>query len=403
MLISMTERWKIAIDNGLTVGAVFIDFQKAFDTVPHDILSYKLHAIGISGSLHEWLMSYLSNRRQFTEVNNCKSTTGHVRYGVPQGSLLGPRLYTIYVNDLPDHVDSGDIYLYADDTTAYCIGPSVDHVLSSLNKTLKQILMWSTRNHLTIHPIKTEGMILRKSAFIGPLPPLFFGTGLINLVESTICLGVNIDNRLSWSVHIDSVKKHFSQKVGALKRMRAFPKKMLEKIYFKSIVPSVTYGISVWGNCHPSNLSSLNSLHARASRIINNLQPSLADDACLAKSNWLPISYFYKRSVLMLMHKAYFETSCQSICELFSKRKISRSTRIQNQFDIIRFNSDTGRNTLQYRGPVIWNFLNRLVTVPESFFSFKQILRKHSRDINSFSFNKGVSLIATRKDDFIYF
>ena len=122
----MTERWKIAIDNGQTVGAIFIDFQKAFDTVSHDILSYKLHAIRISGSLYEWLMSYLSNRRQFTEVNNCRSATDFVHYGVPQGSLIGPRLYTIYVNDLPDHINSGDLYMYADDTTVYCIGPNVD-------------------------------------------------------------------------------------------------------------------------------------------------------------------------------------------------------------------------------------------------------------------------------------
>ena len=308
MLISMTERWKIA------VGAVFIDFQNAFDTVPYNILSYKLHAIGISGSLHEWLMSYLSNRRQFTEVKYCKSTSGYVRYGVPQGSLLGLRLYTIYVNDLRDHVDSADIYLYADDTTVYCIGPTVDHVLSSLNKTLKQIFMWSNRNHLTIHPIKYD---IEKICVYWTSAPLYFGTGLINRVDCTICLGVNIDNRLSWLVHIDSLRKHFSQKVGALKRMRAFPKKTLEEIYFKAILPSVTYGILVWGNCQPSTLTSLNSLHARASRIINNLQPSLADNVCLAKSKWLPFSYFYKRSVLMLMHKVYFETSCQSICNLF--------------------------------------------------------------------------------------
>ena len=114
--------------------------------------------------------------------------------------------------------------------------------------------------------------------------------------------------------------------------------------------------------------TTLNSLHAMASCIINIPQPS-PGDACLAKSNLLPISYFYIRSVLILMHKVHFEPSCLSICKLFSKRKIYGSEfRIQNQFDvIIRFNSDTGRNTLQYRDPVIWDFLNRLVTVNDRF------------------------------------
>lgn len=110
-------------------------------------------------------MSYLTDRRQFTEVNNCRSATDYVHYGVLQGSLLGPRLYTIYVNDLPDHIDSGDLYMYAENTTVYSIGPNVDLVMSSLNKTMEQVLMWSVRNQLTIHPIKTEAMIIRKTSF----------------------------------------------------------------------------------------------------------------------------------------------------------------------------------------------------------------------------------------------
>ena len=98
---------------------------------------------------------------------------------------------------------------------------------------------------------------------------------------------------------------------------------MLEEIYFKAIVQSITYGIVVWGKCQPSTLTSVNSLHARGSHVINNIQPLLAGDACFAKSNWLPFSYFYKRSVLILMPKVYFQTSCQSIANFFSKQKIS--------------------------------------------------------------------------------
>ena len=108
--------------------------------------------------------------------------------------------------------------MYADDTTVYCIGPNVDQVMLSLNKTMEQVLMWSIRNQLTIHPIKTEAIILSKTSFVGPIPPLYFNTGHIDLVNYTTCLGVKIDNKLTRSVHIDSVKKSFTQKVGALKR-----------------------------------------------------------------------------------------------------------------------------------------------------------------------------------------
>ena len=209
-----------ALDNGRCVGAVFIDFQKAFYTVSHPILSRKLQAIGISGSIHEWIMCYLTNRCQFTVVNGCKSTSGCIQFSVPQGSLLGPRLYTIFVNDLPDCVgDIGDVYLYADDTTLSVIGENVDEVFAALNTMVKNVLQWSMINQLTTHPIKTEAMLIRKSSFIGPLPPLRFGSGFIRLVESSTCLGVKLDNKLLWSDHIFHVRKCFAQKVGALKRV----------------------------------------------------------------------------------------------------------------------------------------------------------------------------------------
>ena len=299
MLLTMTDRWKMDLDKGMLVGAIFVDFRKAFDSISHNILSLKLQAVGLSGNLHEWLMHYLKDRYQSTVVNGCSSDLDQVQYGVPQGSLLGPRLYTIYVNDLPDAITLGDVLMYADDTTIYCVGNNFDQVCLQLNKIFEQLQHWSTNNRLSIHPIKSEVMILSKSCFTGPAPPIYFGNKHVNVVNHTTCLGVVIDNRLTWSMHVDHVKKSFAQKVGALRRMKRLPAKVLDEIYFKSIIPAITYGIIVWGDCSSTIMETLNPIHARAARIVHHQgKPQ--------QSNWLPISYIYKRRLL------HFDAGCFS-------------------------------------------------------------------------------------------
>ena len=401
LLLTMTEKWKLAMDKGQIVGAIFIDFQKAFDTVSHEILSLKLNAVGISGPLHQWLMNYLFDRYQYTEIYNKRSALLPIKFRVPQGSLLGPRLYTIYTNDLPNQVKDGLALMYADDTTLYTIGSSTDQVISSLNVMMSQISKWSSLNKLTIHPTKTEAMILAKQQFIGPLQPLHFGPGFVKLVNCTSCLGVTIDNKLSWHSQVDVVKASFSKKIDALRRMSYLRKLTLEKIYFKTIIPSITYGISVWGNCSQSLLNSLDHLHARACRIINRL-PSQESSSCLLQCNWLPINYLYKRRILLKMHQIFVGAAPSQILDMCSIS--SRSTRFCNQFNLIRVKSELGRSSLQYRGPNIWNFINKKVKLGNvSKEGFKAILRKYSKDILNFSFNKEAIVISNKNDDFIYY
>jgi len=112
---------------------IFIDIRKAFDTISHELLPLKLQAVGIMGNSYNWILDYLKDRSQFTTVNGSSSSTKPINYGVPQGSLLGPRLYSIYVNDLPDAVTEGEVEMYADDTTAYCIVDNFDIVTQRLN------------------------------------------------------------------------------------------------------------------------------------------------------------------------------------------------------------------------------------------------------------------------------
>ena len=138
---------------------------------------------------------------QRTQVNNVRSGLRPVRVGFPQGSLLGPRLFATYDNDLLDHVTIGELYMYADDTTIYVIGNSVEDIVIILQEVLDQVNSWTLENRLVVHEGKFEAMILSTKPFIGPMKPLKWGDDIIWHVSSSECLGVTIDNKLSWSQH----------------------------------------------------------------------------------------------------------------------------------------------------------------------------------------------------------
>ena len=151
LLLYLTETWKINIDHGNVVGVIFTDFRKAFESVYHEVLFYKMQACGFYGNVLQWLVSYLKNRKQFVEPNGAKSQLYFVSHGVQQGSLLGPRLFSIYLNDFAESLSNGQQHLYADDTTAFATGNSVDQVIQLLNVLPKEIIQWCRVNKLTIH------------------------------------------------------------------------------------------------------------------------------------------------------------------------------------------------------------------------------------------------------------
>ena len=125
LLVHLNELWRKAVDSGLEVAVAFADFKKAFDSVSRGILVMKLERdFGISGPLLDWVKSYLKDRQQFTIVNGVKSGMLPVSFGIPEGSVLGPVLFTLFTNDLPNSVKTGSAYTFSDDATIYCTGPS---------------------------------------------------------------------------------------------------------------------------------------------------------------------------------------------------------------------------------------------------------------------------------------
>ena len=147
------------IDNGKTPINIYIDLSKAFDTLNHDILIHKLNYYGVKGSELKLFDNYLSNRKQYTEVNGYKSNTQMIQTGVPQGSILGPLLFLLYINDLPRSSNNFKMIMYADDTTLYCNIENREHCEDTINKELSNIHQWLTSNKLSLNIKKTKFMV----------------------------------------------------------------------------------------------------------------------------------------------------------------------------------------------------------------------------------------------------
>ena len=188
LLLLLTKRWREALDNGFIIGILLIDFQKAFDTINHGIMAHKLQACGILGQPHQLLFNYLTNRKQFVQFGETKSGTTTVMYGAPQGSLIGPPLFAIYINDLTESVSVGNVFLHADDTTFYYISKDIEKV--------RDVGQWCENNQMSINTDKSEVILITKQGFISPLLPVKINTETIKYVNSTIFLGILRDNHL---------------------------------------------------------------------------------------------------------------------------------------------------------------------------------------------------------------
>ena len=243
---------------------------------------------------------------QVTVLNGVKSDILPVTTGIPQGSVLGPTLFTLFTNDLPTAISEGDLYMYADDTSIYCIGENADVAVVALNNALLEVQGWCIENRLTPHPTKSEAMVLSRQAITRPLPPILLGSSVLNYVTKSRLLGTSVDNKLSWIPHMLELKKNFSNKLDLLKRSRFLPRKVLLRFYFSVILPSVKYGIVLWGSCTNSDLvKSVNSLHRRAARIIFNLPRDMSSTEVLTFAQWQSMSLHYKIDILKIFHKGY--------------------------------------------------------------------------------------------------
>ena len=211
-LLNLIESWKKYRENNGYSAAVLMDLSKAFDTINHDLLLAKLHAYGVSANALKLMMSYLQNRHQRTKINDSYSNWEELLTGVPQGSVLGPLLFNIYLNDLFYIVENTDICNFADDTTPHSSGYDLKQVMEDVEHDCSILVEWFRDNYLTLNADKCHLLV---SGFKYEAMYASVGDALLWEKNSVKLLGLFIDSKLSFNNHVQIICKKVSQKLTA--------------------------------------------------------------------------------------------------------------------------------------------------------------------------------------------
>ena len=381
-IISVVDHIVKSFDNKHLTCGIFLDLSKAFDTLDHSILLNKLCSYGIRGVSHSWFLSYLSNRLQYVSVHNATSTYSNTVCGVPQGSILGPLLFLLYINDLPNVSSSLKFVLYADDTNILYSAPDINSLIAHLNSELPNIITWFHSNKLHLNANKSTAILFRpqqKHINISDFH-IKLGPSCLPFSNSTKFLGVIIDEHLSWNYHTNTICNKISKGIGILRRLRCeLPRKILLIIYNNLILPYLSYCCIIWGFTYFSNINKLHIQQKKAVRAICNVPYN---------SHSLPL--FRELNILTIFDLINYHTSifmyhyCNgSLPDIFvnyfanNNHYHTYNTRNASNLSTPFYKLNICHNFLHYRAVHIWNALPDCIKDCPTIFSFKRKLKSH--------------------------
>ena len=371
VLLNFLQYCKNSIDNRGLAGAVFMDLSKAFDCVNHGLLIAKLSAYGLNMDALQLIRSYLSNRQQRVKINSSFSDWKEIKIGVPQGSVLGPLLFNVFINDIFWFANRTKICNYADDTTIFACHPDLDNIIKQLEEDSTVIVKWFSDNFLKLNDDKCRLMIFGGKSTEATVT---IGNSKINESDYEKLLGVTFDKKLSFKKHVEDLYKKANQKLHALARLSNYIDPIKSEILMNSFIRSqFNYCPLVWMFHDRATNSKLNRIQERALRMVcKDSESGLAD----LKNKYGTIHQHNLQLLMIEIFKTKNNLNPTFMKKILTERDIQYNLRNGNHLGLPKVNTTSyGIENIQYRGHHLWSSLPREIKDSNTLVEFKRKIK----------------------------